>query len=72
MNLKFLAISDTHLGEDCSLLSFRHGRQRLWRAVRGAFSEDSAQPFQVEEVILVGDIGERRPASTSHIITDLN
>jgi len=54
MNLKFLAISDTHLGEDCSLLSFPHGRQHLWRELRRAFSEkgDLAQPFVVNEVVL--------------------
>jgi len=38
MNLKFLAISDTHLGEDCSLFSFPHGRQHLWLELRRAFN----------------------------------
>jgi len=37
MNIKFLAVSDTHLGEDCSLLSFPHGRQHLWRELQRAF-----------------------------------
>ena len=39
MKLKFLTISDTHLGEDCSLLAFPDGRWHLWRALRGAFSD---------------------------------
>jgi len=74
MNLKFLAISDTHLGEDCSLLSFPHGRQHLWRELRRAFSEkgDLTQPFVVDELVLVGDIVERTLASTSQIITHGN
>jgi len=72
MNLKFLAISDTHLGEGCSLLSFPHGRQHLWRELRRAFSEDETLPFSVDEVVLVGDIVERTLASTSQIITHGN
>jgi len=74
MKLRFLAISDTHLGEDCSLLSFPHGRQHLWRELRRAFSEDGdlGEPFQVDEVVLLGDILERALASTSQIITHGN
>ena len=72
MNLKFLAISDTHLGEDCSLLSFPHGRQHLWRALREAFSEDPTQPFVVDELVLVGDIVDSTLASISQIITHGN
>jgi len=45
MHLKFLAISDTHLGEDCSLLSFPHGRQLLCRELRRAFSDGLKQVF---------------------------
>ena len=69
MNLKFLAISDTHLGEGCSQLSFPHGRQHLWRELRRAFSEKEDEPFDIDEVVLVGDIVERTLASTSQIIT---
>jgi hypothetical protein len=32
-DLKILAISDTHLGEDSSLLSYAHGRQHLWKVL---------------------------------------
>jgi metallophosphoesterase superfamily enzyme len=34
--LKLLAISDTHLGEETSLLSFPRGLQQLWRILSRA------------------------------------
>lgn len=81
MKLQFLAISDTHLGEDTSLLSFPHGLQRLWDALRGAFADPGAPPSDggdlegricVEELILLGDIPDRTLSSTAQITTSTN
>ncbi|MBM3476225.1 MAG: metallophosphoesterase [Armatimonadetes bacterium] len=76
MKLKLLAISDTHVGEDTSILSFPQGRQALWRALRRAFSGDyreddpsSSSRFEVDELILMGDIPDRTLSSTSEVIT---
>ena len=52
MRLKLLAISDTHLGEDTSLLSFPHGRQHAWKTLRKYFGKGNR--FEVEELILLG------------------
>jgi len=70
MRLKILAISDTHLGEDTSLLSFPHGRQHLWKTLREQFS--AGEKVELEEVILLGDIPDRTLSSTSQIITHTN
>ncbi len=70
MRLKILAISDTHLGEDSSLLSFPHGRQHLWRTLRTILGGDGQ--VEVEEMILLGDIPDRTLSSTSQIITHTN
>ena len=80
MNLKILAISDTHLGEDSSLLSFPHGRQHLWQELRKHFGEGDTEKakfsddgkFSIEELIMVGDIPDRTLSSTSQIITYTN
>ena len=75
-NLKILAISDTHLGEDCSILSFPHGRQHLWKKLResfgGAGKNDNGEKFEIDELILIGDIPDRTLSSTSQIITHTN
>ena len=73
MRLKLLAISDTHLGEDTSLLSFPRGRQHLWETLRKCFGEgDKKKRFEVEEAILLGDITDRTLYSKSQIITHTN
>lgn len=72
MRLKLLAISDTHLGEDTSLLSFPQGRQHLWRVLGEHFGEGAQNKFDVDELILVGDITDRTLSSTSQIITHTN
>ena len=69
MKFKILAISDTHLGEETSLLSYPIGIQHLWRVLRQTFSNNPEKKFDVEEMILVGDIPDRALASTSQIIT---
>ena len=75
MKLKVLAISDTHVGEDASLLSFPRGLQHLWDVLRNSFNPSSSkhdEKFEVEEMILLGDIPDRALASTSQIIIHTN
>lgn len=72
MDLKYLVISDTHLGEDCSILSFPHGRHHLWKELRKAFGNANGDKFHVEKLILAGDIPDRTLSSTSQIITHTN
>ena len=73
MRLKCLAISDTHVGEPNSLLSFPRGLQELWYALRTKFSDKNIDPIktplEVDELILVGDIPDRTLSSTSEIQT---
>jgi len=68
MKLKILAISDTHLGEETSLLSYPIGVQHLWKVLRQTFSDNPEETFDVEEMILLGDIPDRALASTSQIV----
>lgn len=69
MELKILAISDTHSGEGTSLLSFTKGRQKLWKSLRDAFGEGpEKKSFKVEDLILIGDIPDRCISSTNQII----
>lgn len=74
--LKLLAISDTHLGEETSLLSFPRGLQHLWSTL--VEDPDFWQPIfgdwncsdervEVEDLVLVGDIVDRTLSSTSQI-----
>ncbi len=73
MRLKLIAISDTHLGEDTSLLSFPRGRQHLWKILRTFFGEgQNKKRFDIEEAILLGDTTDRALSSTSQIITNTN
>lgn len=72
IHLKFLVISDTHLGKETSLLSYPHGRQHLWRILRKTFSSGKNKKVEVDEMILLGDIPDRSLSSTSQIITHTN
>ena len=63
MDLKLLAISDTHLGEDTSLLDYPEGRHHLLEVLRGALGHGA----NVGELILVGDIPDRTLSSTREI-----
>jgi len=79
MDLQILAISDTHLGEDTSILTFPQGRQFLWRTLREIFGEKDLnaadginKKFNIEELILVGDIPDTALSSRSQIITHTN
>lgn len=70
--LKMLAISDTHLGEETSLLCFPHGRQHLWKTMHEVFDYPYDERILVEKLILLGDIPDRTLSSTSQIITHTN
>ncbi|MEW6736255.1 MAG: metallophosphoesterase [Acidobacteriota bacterium] len=65
---QILVFSDTHLGEETSLLAFPHGCQHLWKVLREKFGEKAS----IEEVVLVGDIPDRCLSSTSQIISNTN
>jgi Calcineurin-like phosphoesterase len=80
MKLKVLAISDTHLGEETSLLSFPQGLQHVWRTLAweiwpALFPEeydsdpkrDPRDQVEIEELVLIGDIADRTLSSTSQI-----
>lgn len=71
MRLRFLVISDTHLGEDTSVLGFPSGRRRLWEAVRDLFGAGK-DGTPVDELILLGDIPDRTLSSTRQILSDTN
>ena len=74
--LRILAISDTHLGEETSLLSFPHGLQHLWETLQTFWGElfpgfdphrDPREQVEIDELVLVGDIPDRTLSSTSQI-----
>lgn len=73
MRLKYLVISDTHVGEPNSLLSFPRGLQELWHSLRTKLGQDNSDPLntplEVDELILLGDIPDRTLSSTSEIQT---
>jgi len=69
---KLVAISDLHLGEDCSLLSFPHGRWRLWKIIREKMGSLDDGRAEIEELIMVGDVPDRCLSSTAQIITNCN
>jgi hypothetical protein len=69
---KLVSISDVHLGEDCSLLSFPHGRWHLWEVIRKKLGSLDDGRTEIEELIMVGDIPDRCLSSTAQIITACN
>jgi hypothetical protein len=71
MDLKYLVISDTHVGEPNSFLSFPTGLGELWYQLRKHLGTDKAfrTPIEVDELILLGDIPDRTLSSTSAIQT---
>jgi Calcineurin-like phosphoesterase len=70
--LKLLVISDTHLGEPTSLLSYPQGLWHLWENLRILFNGSTKDPVEIDELILLGDIPDRTLSSTSEIITHTN
>ena len=71
MKLKLLAMSDTHVGEWTSLLTYGAGRQHLWKTFRDTFGaefdRDSDGRLQVDELVLIGDIPDRTLSTTWQI-----
>ena len=75
--LELLALSDTHLGEETSLLSFPRGLQHVWEVLYE--SPDFWEPVfgdgcgpgggevEVGTLVLVGDVVDRTLSSTSQI-----
>jgi UDP-2,3-diacylglucosamine pyrophosphatase LpxH len=58
------------LGEATSILSFPRGLWHLWRTLIDEFG--GGQKFQIDELILVGDIPDPSLASVSQVITYTN
>lgn len=67
MRLKFLAISDAHLGESTSMLSYEQGRRHLADVIRGHLGEGGK--VEAERLILLGDIPERSHATPEEMIS---
>ena len=66
MRLKYLAISDAHLGEAPSMLSYRQGRQHLGEVIRAHLG--SGERVHAEQLILLGDIPERSHATPDEML----
>jgi len=64
MELRFLVISDMHLGENTSLLTFPQGRKHLKDILVAKFGNE-----KIDELILVGDAVDTSLASLSQVIT---
>lgn len=67
MRLKFLAISDTHLGEATSLLTYPQGREHLRGVIREYLG--SGGKVEAEQLILMGDIPERSHATPETMLS---
>ena len=63
MRLKYLCISDTHLGEATSIVSYKEGCRHLAEVIRVHLGD--GEKVEVEQLILLGDIPER-----SHVAPD--
>lgn len=61
MRLKFLAISDTHLGEKTSLLSYTQGQRHVADAIQQHLGD--GERVAVDTLVLMGDIPERSHAT---------
>lgn len=60
LRLKFLAISDTHLGEKTSLLSYPQGQRHVANTIRDHLGD--GERVAVDTLLLMGDIPERSHA----------
>lgn len=67
MRLKYLCISDTHLGEATSLVSYEQGRRHLADVIRTHLG--GGQKVEAEQLILMGDIPERSHATPEEMLT---
>lgn len=67
MRLKYLAISDAHLGDATSMLSYPEGCRHLGEVIRTHLGE--GEKVEVEQLILLGDIPERSHATPDEMIS---
>ncbi len=67
MHLKFIAISDTHLGAEHSILSYIPGVDHLWESLRAQFGLSSNEVLEVDELVLLGDIVDRTVSSLNRV-----
>jgi hypothetical protein len=67
VRLKFLAISDAHLGESTSLLTYEQGRRHLANVLRNHLGQ--GERVEVERLILLGDILERSHATPREMLS---
>ena len=67
MRLKYLAISDAHLGEAPSMLSYPQGREHLGEVIRVQLG--GGERIQAEQLILLGDIPERSHATPEEMLS---
>jgi hypothetical protein len=72
MNLEFLAISDTHLGESTSLLHRESGLKRFTDELRDKFEVRGNERLNVKELILLGDIVDKCLASKKQMAKQAN
>lgn len=61
LRLKFLAISDTHLGEKTSLLSYTQGQRHVANVIQDHLGDGGR--VEVDTLLLMGDIPERSHAT---------
>ncbi len=59
MKIKILAMSDTHIGDPASLLTYDGERRALFRAIREFTEGTDDYPAEVDTVVLLGDICEK-------------
>ena len=67
MRLKFLAISDAHLGEAPSVLSYPEGRRHLRDVIQAHLG--GGDKVETEQLILLGDIPERSHATRDEMLS---
>lgn len=67
MRLKFLAISDPHLGEATSILSYEQGCRHLANVIREHLGD--GERVKAERLILMGDIPERSHATPEEMFS---
>lgn len=67
MKLKFLAISDAHLGEASSMLTYPQGRDHLQSAISEHLGD--GKKVETEQLILMGDIPERSHSTQGEMIS---
>ncbi|MGB3683392.1 MAG: metallophosphoesterase [Rubrobacteraceae bacterium] len=66
MRLKFLCISDAHLGESTSMLTYAEGRRHLADVLRDHLGDGGK--VETDRLILLGDIPERSHATPEEML----